>query len=92
MRVVDALIAFPFVILILVLVVLVGPDRKVGPMPAGLPATLIAFLLVGWAYYARLARAQTLALRRSDHGSPPRSSGTPGGGSSPATWLRGWPG
>ena len=36
-------------------------------MPAGLPATVIAFLLVGWAYYARLARAQTLALRRSDH-------------------------
>ena len=67
MRLVDALIAFPFVILILVLVVLVGPDRKIGPMPAGLPATVIAFLLVGWAYYARLARAQTLALRGSDH-------------------------
>ena len=67
MRLVDALIAFPFVILILVLVVLVGPDRKLGPMPAGLPATVIAFLLVGWAYYARLARAQTLALRGSDH-------------------------
>jgi peptide/nickel transport system permease protein len=67
MRLVDALIAFPFVILILVLVVLVGPDRTIGPMPAGLPATVIAFLLVGWAYYARLARAQTLALRGSDH-------------------------
>ena len=67
MRVVDALIAFPFVILILVLVVLIGPARTIGPMPAGLPATVIAFLLVGWAYYARLARAQTLALRGSDH-------------------------
>jgi peptide/nickel transport system permease protein len=67
MRLVDALIAFPFVILILVLVVLIGPDRKIGPMPAGLPATVLAFLLVGWAYYARLARAQTLALRQSDH-------------------------
>ena len=67
MRLLDALIAFPFVILILVLVVLVGPDRTLGPMPAGLPATVIAFLLVGWAYYARLARAQTLALRGSDH-------------------------
>jgi len=66
MRLVDAVIAFPFVILILVLVVLIGPDRKIGPMPAGLPATVIAFLLVGWAYYARLARAQTLALRQSD--------------------------
>ena len=43
MRLVDALIAFPFVILILVLVVLIGPDRKFGPVPAGLPATLIAF-------------------------------------------------
>jgi peptide/nickel transport system permease protein len=67
MRIVDALIAFPFVILILVLVVLVGPDRSLGPAPAGLPATLIAFLIVGWAYYARLARAQALSLSRSDY-------------------------
>jgi len=67
MRIVDALIAFPFVILILLLVVLVGPARVIGPLPAGLPATLIAFLLVGWAYYARLARAQALTLRQKEY-------------------------
>ena len=67
MRLVDALIAFPFVILILVLVVLIGPDRRFGPAPAGLPATIIAFTLVGWAYYARLARGQTLALREREY-------------------------
>ena len=67
MRLVDALIAFPFVILILVLVVLIGPDRRLGPTPAGLPSTIIAFTLVGWAYYARLARGQTLALREREY-------------------------
>ncbi len=67
MRIVDALIAFPFVILILLLVVLIGPARVIGPAPAGLPATVIAFLVVGWAYYARLARAQALALRQKEY-------------------------
>ncbi len=67
MRIVDAVIAFPFIILILALVVVVGSDRSIGPAPAGLPATLIAFLIAGWAYYARLARAETLALRDRDY-------------------------
>lgn len=67
MRILDAFIAFPFVILILALVVLIGADREIGPAPAGLPATLIAFLIAGWAYYARLARGQALALRDRDY-------------------------
>jgi peptide/nickel transport system permease protein len=67
MRIVDAVIAFPFIILILALIVLIGPARQIGPAPAGLPATLIAFLIAGWAYYARLARGQALALRDRDY-------------------------
>jgi peptide/nickel transport system permease protein len=67
MRIVDAIIAFPFVVLILALVVLIGPDRTIGPAPAGLPATMFAFFIAGWAYYARLARSQTLALRQQDY-------------------------
>lgn len=67
MRIVDAVIAFPFIILILALVVVIGPAREIGPLPAGLPATLIAFFVAGWAYYARLARSETLARRDSDY-------------------------
>jgi peptide/nickel transport system permease protein len=66
MRIVDALIAFPFTILILALFVVIGPDKTIGPIPAGLPATVIALLIGGWTYYARLARSQTLALRDRD--------------------------
>jgi peptide/nickel transport system permease protein len=67
MRVVDAFIAFPFTILVLVIVVVVGPERSVGPIPAGLPATFIGLVAISWAWYARLARGQTLSLRRRDH-------------------------
>jgi peptide/nickel transport system permease protein len=66
MRIVDAIIAFPFVILILALVVVVGAQRQIGPIPAGLPATLAAFAVAGWVYYARLARGQALLLRNAD--------------------------
>jgi peptide/nickel transport system permease protein len=66
MRLTDAVIAFPFVVLILALVVVFGPTRSLGPLPAGLPATMAAFLVAGWAYYARLARAETLSLRDRD--------------------------
>jgi len=67
MRVVDAFIAFPFTILVLVIVVVVGPSRTFGPIPAGLPATFIGLVATSWAWYARLARGQTLALRERDH-------------------------
>jgi peptide/nickel transport system permease protein len=66
-HVVDAVIAFPVVVLILSLVVLIGPARSIGPMPPGLPATLLSFLIVGWTFYARLARGQALALRDRDY-------------------------
>lgn len=67
MRVVDAIIAFPFIVLVLVLVVLVGPGRSFGPIPAGLPAIFIGLTVTDWAWYARLARAQTLSLRQRDY-------------------------
>jgi peptide/nickel transport system permease protein len=67
MRIVDAFIAFPFVILVLTLVVIVGPARSLGPIPAGLPAAFIALVAVDWAWYARLGRGQTIALRERDY-------------------------
>lgn len=66
MRIVDAVIAFPLIILLLALVVAVGSDRPWGLAPAGLPAALIALMCVQWAVYARLARGQALALRNAD--------------------------
>ena len=66
MRIVDAVIAFPLLILLLTLVVVIGADRAWGPAPAGLPAAMAALMAVQWAIYARLARGQALALRNSD--------------------------
>ena len=66
MRIVDAVIAFPLIILLLALVVAVGSDKPWGFAPAGLPAALIALMCVQWAVYARLARGQALALRNAD--------------------------
>jgi peptide/nickel transport system permease protein len=79
MRLVDAVIAFPFLVLVLVLVVIVGSTRSFGPLPAGAPAAMCGIVLGNWAFYARLARGQCLALRDSDFvlaarllGLPPR--------------------
>jgi len=67
MRLVDAVIAFPFLVLVLVLVVVFGPDRSFGPLPVGAPAVVCGVILGDWAFYARLARGQTLALRERDY-------------------------
>jgi peptide/nickel transport system permease protein len=65
MRIVDAFIAFPFILLVLVLVVVIGA-RTISPIPPGLPAIFIGLVATDWAWYARLARAQTLSLRDAD--------------------------
>ena len=66
MRVVDAVIAFPFIVLALAFVVAFGPAASFAGLPQGMPALFTAFLLVGWAYYARLARSQAISLRSRD--------------------------
>ena len=66
-RLIDAMIAFPFVVLVLALVVLFGADRALGPLPAGMPALLAAVFVVSWTIYARLSRAETLTLRERDY-------------------------
>lgn len=65
-RVTDAVISFPFVVLVLALVVVFGDSLSVPGLPDGLPPLLAAIALTGWAYYARLGRAETLALRDRD--------------------------
>jgi peptide/nickel transport system permease protein len=66
MRVVDTIVAFPFIVLVLTLVLVFGETSQIGPLPPGLPSLLVAVFVWDWALYARLARVQTLVLRDSD--------------------------
>jgi peptide/nickel transport system permease protein len=67
MRIVDALLSFPFLILILTLTVIIGPERELGPLTAGVPAIIGAIVIVDWSVYARLSRSQTLTLRSREY-------------------------
>jgi peptide/nickel transport system permease protein len=66
MRLTDGVIAFPFTVLALSFVVVLGSNSSVLGLPQGMPALLAAYVFVGWAYYARIARAQTVSLRSRD--------------------------
>ncbi len=57
MRVVDAVIAFPFLVLMIAIVAIAG---------AGLTGVYIGAMVVGWALYARLTRGEMLVLREQD--------------------------
>ena len=56
MRLVDIVLAFPFLVLMLAIIAILGP---------GLTSFYIAMALVGWVSYARLIRAQILVLKTS---------------------------
>jgi peptide/nickel transport system permease protein len=58
MRIVDIILAFPFLVLMLSIIAILGP---------GLTSFYIAMALVGWVSYARLIRAQMLVLKNSDY-------------------------
>jgi peptide/nickel transport system permease protein len=54
MRLVDVVIAFPFLVLVIAILAIIGP---------GLTGLYIAVLAVGWSMYARLTRGEMLVLR-----------------------------
>jgi len=58
MRLVDIILAFPFLVLMLSIIAILG---------TGLSSFYIAMALVGWVSYARLIRAQMLVLKNSDY-------------------------
>ena len=58
MRIIDIILAFPFLVLLLAIIAVLGP---------GLTSFYIAMALVGWVSYARLVRAQILVLKNSDY-------------------------
>jgi peptide/nickel transport system permease protein len=53
-RLADVMIAFPFMILVIAVIAIVGP---------GVEGVLIGVPIVAWALYARLARAEMLVMR-----------------------------
>jgi peptide/nickel transport system permease protein len=53
-RIVDTMIAFPFMVLVIAVIAIVGP---------GLKGVMIGVPIVAWALYARLARSEMLVLR-----------------------------
>jgi len=57
MRLLDVTISFPFLVLIIAIIAVLGP---------GLASFYIALALVGWVSYARLVRARFLVLKRAD--------------------------
>jgi peptide/nickel transport system permease protein len=75
MRLVDAILAFPFIVFVLALVMIFGATRSYGPLPAGMPALLVAIFVWHWAIYARLARGETLVLRNKDFVTAARLAG-----------------
>src|SRR6266404_4523245 len=57
MRVLDVAMAFPFLVLIIVIIAILGP---------GVHNIYIAIFLVAWTMYARLARAEMMVERSKD--------------------------
>ena len=68
MRVVDIVVAFPFYVLIIALVFVLGPGER---------SIYIAITAVGWVSYARLVRGEILVAKRQDYVLAARASGLP---------------
>ena len=58
MRVLDVTIAFPYFVLMIAIISILGP---------GVSSFYISLALVGWVSYARLVRAEMLVLREQDY-------------------------
>jgi peptide/nickel transport system permease protein len=65
-RLVDIVVTFPFLILVIAIVAVLGP---------GLVNMYIAIGVVGWVFYARLMRAEVLVIRHHDYVSAARVLG-----------------
>jgi peptide/nickel transport system permease protein len=65
-RVVDVVITFPFLVLVIAIVAVLGP---------GLVNVYIAVSVVGWVFYARLVRAEIMVLRQADFAAAGRVMG-----------------
>jgi peptide/nickel transport system permease protein len=66
MRIVDVLVAFPFYVLVIALVFVVGTGTR---------GIYIAFAIADWVVYARTVRATTLVVREADYVAAARVGG-----------------
>jgi peptide/nickel transport system permease protein len=66
MRIVDVVIAFPFYVLVIGLVFVVGPGER---------GIYVAFAVADWVVYARTIRASTLIVREADYVAAARTGG-----------------
>jgi peptide/nickel transport system permease protein len=66
MRLVDIVVAFPFYVLIIALVFVLGPGER---------SIYFAITLVGWVAYARIIRGEILVAKRQDYVAAARSGG-----------------
>jgi len=66
MRIVDITLAFPFLILVLAIVAMLGP---------GITNFIIALALVAWVSYARLIRADVIVIRNAEYVQAARTLG-----------------
>lgn len=68
MRLTDIVLAFPFLLLMIALLAVLSP---------GMESIIIAFVLVGWAQYARLVRGQVLSVKEMEYVQAARAVGVP---------------
>ncbi|MGC2174217.1 MAG: ABC transporter permease [Acidimicrobiales bacterium] len=66
MRVVDVLLAFPFMIFVMAFVVVFGP---------GLTGIYVGLITFGWAFFARVTRAEMLVIRERQYIAAARTLG-----------------
>ena len=66
MRVVDIVVAFPFYVLVIALVFVLGPGER---------SIYIAITAVGWVAYARIIRGEILVAKRQDYITAARAGG-----------------
>ena len=66
MRLVDIVVAFPFLVLVLALVFVLGPGQR---------SIIIAITIVGWVSYARIVRGEILVQKRLEYVLAARAAG-----------------
>jgi peptide/nickel transport system permease protein len=66
MRLVDIVLAFPFYVLIIALVFVLGPGER---------SIYVAITAIGWVSYARIIRGEILVAKRQDYVTAARSGG-----------------